>query len=649
MAVSRRFSPALVGAVVLLFTGLAAAPAGAAITWTGCVAARYQCGSISVPIDRTGGVPGGISLSVTRKVAPSNPSRTAIIALAGGPGQAAQPYARSFASLFAAGLADKDLLVFDQRGTGKSGPLSCKAFRGRGTTETLIGRCSDELGSRRGFYTSADSAQDIEALRIAGGYEQLILTGVSYGTKVALAYAAAYPAHTKAMILDSTVLPEGPDSLGRVTAQAVTRVLRDDLCGSRACRDATPNAVRDLRVLAARLAQRSMSAAVYDGSGRRYTARIGPSGLLDVFTAGDLNPAVRAQLPAAVRSALKGDRQPLLRLSANAIGLDNRNGLRPARLQADDESDFGDGTLYLATLCEENPTFPWTRGAALSQRTRELADAVAAAPAGSWGLFPSSVGLGAFAGTCLGWKVATGAPPAAGALPDVPTLILSGLADVRTPLEDAQQLATRLPQAQLVQVSQVGHSVLTSESGSCAKDAVSAFLRGAAASACKPVKPLFAPTDRAPRSLSDVRAARNLPVRAGRTLNVLPAVLADARRAIIGDIFATGSVPKSIGGLRGGSVRVHSETRWTLRRYELVPGVRVSGTYRANGTSTFTFSGGNAATGSVRVSRSGRATGRLGGARVNATARASAAALTPRDLPSWDDTLRTARLGAIAG
>ncbi len=644
------------GVAAALLAGLAAAPADASIAWSGCVAARYQCGSLQVPLDRSGAVPGSVKLSVTRKVAQANPSRTAIVALAGGPGQAAQPYVRSFATLLAAGLTDQDLLVFDQRGTGKSAPISCNAFKQRGSTEELIGRCANELGPRRAFYTSADTVQDIEALRVEGGYEQLILSGVSYGTKVALAYAAAHPERTKALVLDSTVLPEGPDSLGRPTALAVTRVLRDDLCARNACADATPNAVSDLRVLATRLAQRSMKAPVYDGGGRRYTASIGPSGLLDVFTAGDLNPAIRAQLPAAVRSALKGDRQPLLRLSANALGLDSgdpvgaaRRGSGAARLQADDdESEFGDGALYLATLCEENPTFPWTRMAPLSQRTRELATAVSTAPAGSWGLFPASVGLGSFAGTCVGWNVATAAPPASGALPDVPTLVLSGLADVRTPLEDAQQLVTRLPQAKLVQVGQTGHSVLTGEAGTCGQDALSAFLRGAAISACRAAKPFFAPTGRAPRSLADISKARNLPARAGRTLNVLPAALADARRAIVGEIFATGAVPKAVGGLRGGSVRVHSESRWTLRRYELVPGVRISGTYRQNGTSTFTFSGSKAASGVVRVTEGGRATGRLGGSRVNARPRAAGAAVSGETGLSWAGALRAARAAPAA-
>ncbi|MBJ7470085.1 MAG: alpha/beta fold hydrolase [Solirubrobacteraceae bacterium] len=646
---ARRLLPLLLSAVM---ASLAAMPAAARadIPWAGCLAANYQCGKLRVPLDRSGAVPGSVSISVTRKVARSNPTRTAIVAFAGGPGQAAQPFARSFATLLSAGLADKDLLVFDQRGTGKSDALSCGALKRRGSIDRLIGACSNELGPRRAFYTSADTVKDLEALRIEGGYDRLILYGVSYGTKVALAYAATHPTTVQSLILDSTVLPEGPDALRRGSAGAVTRVLGEDLCENGACDAATPNALTDLRLLAARVARTPMRASVYSGDGRRFTASLGVNGLLDLLTAGDLNPALRAEFPAAARSALKGDRQPLLRLSARAAGLDNGSGggdaRRPIALQSED-TEFGDGSLYLATLCEENPTFPWTRGASITQRQRELRAAVAAAPAGSFGLFPAAVGLGGFGETCMGWNVATPAPPVAGALPDVPVLLLAGSADLRTPLEDARALAPRLPQAQLVAVPDTGHSVLTSESGTCGKDAVGAFLRGAPVPACKTEANPFAPTGRIPQTLGDVSKARSLPSKPGRTLNVLPAALADIRRQIIGDLIAVGQAPEAVGGLRGGSVRVRSARRWQLRRYELVRGVQISGTYVENGTSTFTFSGSNAAAGTVRVSKSGRATGRLGGSRVNVTPRASAASVD-QALPTWEEALRLgqARAGA---
>ena len=43
------------------------------------------------------------------------------------------------------------------------------------------------------------------------GYEKLVLYGTSYGTKVALEYAERYPENVEALVLDSVVLPEGPE------------------------------------------------------------------------------------------------------------------------------------------------------------------------------------------------------------------------------------------------------------------------------------------------------------------------------------------------------------------------------------------------------------------------------------------------------
>lgn len=607
------------------------------------MATGYSCATLPVPLDRTGKVPGTVRLAATRKVSRDNPTRTAVVAFAGGPGQAARPFSRSFARLLAGGLSNADLLVFDQRGTGASSQLRCSALERSGALDTLVAQCANQLGPRRAFYRSSDSVEDLEALRIEGGYEKLTLYGVSYGTKVALAYAAAHPDRVQSLILDSVVLPEGPDALRRNTAVAVPRAVGEDLCAVGACRAATPDAVSDLRTLVARLQRARMSAAVFSGRGTRFGAQLGPSGLLDVFTAGDLNPAIRAQLPAAVRSALKGDRQPLLRLSAMSAGLDNGATITSPSLQAGDV-DEDDGSLYLATLCEENPTFPWTRGAPVAQRAQELDRAIKAAPPGSWGIFPSAVATGGFAGTCLAWNVATPAPAPPGALPNVPVLVLSGRADLRTPLEDARAIAARFPQATLVEVPKTGHSVLTSETGRCAELAVTAFLRFQPIAQCGSEPTPYNPTDRLPVTLADVPKARNLPSKAGRTLNAIPATITDARRQIIGEVLATGEVPTSLGGLRGGSVRILSETRWQLRSYELVRGVKVSGTYRANGSSTFAISGGNAATGVVRLSKSGRATGRLGGVRIAAKARASAASTALRpDTVSFGAALRQAR------
>src|SRR3954467_11715858 len=104
-------------AALTVLSGVAAAPAGAAIPWAACPTAGYQCAHVDVPLDRTGAVPGTVSLAVSRVAAASNPGSVAVVPPPGGPGQAALPLSETFAQVLAPAIQNRDLLIFDQRGT----------------------------------------------------------------------------------------------------------------------------------------------------------------------------------------------------------------------------------------------------------------------------------------------------------------------------------------------------------------------------------------------------------------------------------------------------------------------------------------------------------------------------------------------------
>jgi pimeloyl-ACP methyl ester carboxylesterase len=176
----------------------AGSPALSPLTASLCpsnVPAGFQCATVTVPLDRGGQVPGTVTLKLERKQAGLTASKDAVIALAGGPGQAALPLSEFVAKAIAPALGARDLLVFDQRGTGASDPLSCPVFEVLSTQPAgeIFQQCASELGPARAAFTTQESVQDIEALREAGGYEKLVLYGTSFGTKVALEYAERYP------------------------------------------------------------------------------------------------------------------------------------------------------------------------------------------------------------------------------------------------------------------------------------------------------------------------------------------------------------------------------------------------------------------------------------------------------------------------
>lgn len=617
-------SPRLLPFVLGAFAGVAAAaPAGAAaaLPWAPCAPSGFECARLDVPLDRSGATPGTVTLSAKRVAAAANPGRVAVVALAGGPGQAAIPIAPDFASILAPAIAARDLLVYDQRGTGASNPLTCGALESSAGTITAIARrCSQQLGPARAFFRTADSVGDIEALRVAGGYEKLVIYGVSYGTKVATAYASAHPDRVESLVLDSVVTPEGPDAFRRSSLAAVPRVV-DEICADDRCRGITASASRDIAALARRLRSRSLEGAVFSPTGRRFTARMSESGLFGILLAGDLNPTLRAELPGSVRAALAGDVKPLLRLSARSAGLENAAGYQSSRADSD--------ALFLDTTCEENQTFPWTRGAPTAQKDAEAERAAAALPAGSTGPFSVKTALEqGILPLCLGWQTASPPPAPDAPLPAVPVLAIAGRGDLRTPVEDAAAVAARVPGAQVLAVPNVGHSVLGADPTTCSKDAITAFFSGQPVAQCVATPPRFEPTPRPATRASRLDPYGRITGRVGRTVEALRLTVNDAQSQVLGEALALGRNPVGAGGLRAGYVRVTS-SGLSLRDYEYVPGVRVSGTLPRRGTASFRVSGAQASAGRVRVSESLRVSGRLGGRSVS-TRFGQAAARTAR-------------------
>jgi pimeloyl-ACP methyl ester carboxylesterase len=616
-------------AVVVAFPVLAPA-ARAAIAYAPCQPAGFQCGQLPVALDRTGAVPGTLTLSIKRVVASSNPTASAVVGLAGGPGQAALPAASEFASILGPAIASRDLLVFDQRGTGASDRLACDAFDKGAPGSSLAAAaaaCANQLGAARGFYRTADTVDDLEAIRVESGYQKLVLFGVSYGTKVALDYAAKYPANVEAIVLDSVVRPEGVDVLSVSTFKAMPRAL-GELCSGGACNGITTSVGHDLFNLVHKAGRKALRGSVNTPGGNRLKVSLDQDGLLAILRAGDLNPTLRSELPGALRSAIKDDRRPLLRMLLRAAGL---TGIPGTRLQGgSDESDSS--ALFAATRCEESP-FPWDRNAGPSQRVDQAIAAARAHPQTDFQPFNYKVALGSDTiEVCLGWPNASPPPAPPGPLPQVPTLIIGGGADLRTPVEDAQSVAARIPGAVLVSVPYVGHSVVTSDNSDCAKHALAAFFAAQPVQQCADAKPIVAPTPIAPTRLSRVPGR----TKALKTVAAVAASVRDIRIQFLGDELAAGqsaSPGSNVAGLRSGHATA-TTSAYKLRRVEYVPGVTVSGTVPiSGGTSTLSVGGTSAAHGTLTFHRNGSVTGRLDGRKISAHPPARAAQAVTRDLP----------------
>lgn len=601
-------TPTLAVAVALCALAVPA-PASASLAFAPCPDDGNQCATLTVPLDPSGALPGSIALHVERELG-TGAIRSTIVELAGGPGQAATPLLQDTFDELGLSDAGRQIVAFDQRGTGRSGLLRCPELERADqlNSTAAAAACAASLGPRRGLYTTAHSVADLEALRAALGVQRISLYAVSYGTKLALDYARAYPTHVDRLLLDSTLPPDGEDPLYRDSYAAMTRILAARC--ARACASFTSDPAAELHELVGRLAAAPLRGVVIDSSGHARAYSIGREQLLALLFGGDFDDALRMPFSADVHAALRGDPSPLLRLARAGVAEETAY-TPPAQLSS---------AVYAATLCEEL-SFPWSRSDPIADRPGQAAASIAALGDSPFYPFDAATALASDeVRLCLKWPNADPAPPPPAPSPDVPTLIISGGSDTRTPTEDARAVQAAIPGAALVVVPNSGHSVLGENPGiECPRRAVRELFASPPVLVSRrcpasevPLPPAAAPP---PESLAQVRSAPGSSGLAGRTAAAVVLTLADAGEALALAGGSDGEPAGAAGGLRAG--RVVIGTRGVvLQRYSFIPGVVVDGALeRADGPGVLVVSGRAAARG-VLVVRDGLAVGRLGGMAV---------------------------------
>src|SRR5215469_690528 len=185
-----------------------------------------QLGRLLVPENRKNPASQLIELAFIRiKSRAPHPGPPLLILLGGrGVTERKRAHFGSFAPWFEELLSISDVILLDQRGTGLSNPrLDClqrwnlpldqpgdrdtflRVARERGSAAAAFWR---DYGVDLSGYTTEESADDIEALRLALGLEEISLYGASYGSHLALATLRRHGAHIARAIV---ALVEGPD------------------------------------------------------------------------------------------------------------------------------------------------------------------------------------------------------------------------------------------------------------------------------------------------------------------------------------------------------------------------------------------------------------------------------------------------------
>ena len=435
---------------------------------------KVDCGVLFVPEDRSQPNSPLIQLAVAIiRSSNAHPAPDPVVYLQGGPGENALQFLPGFPDTFRGILANRDLIVFDQRGVGSSSPsLACpeeedqvlKDFAKRDLSREEWQQhslqadqaCYDRLvkeGRNLSAYTSAASAADVNDLRIALGYAKWNLYGGSYGTRLALTIMRDFPQGVRSVVLDS-VWPPQVDS----DAEAAGNVERAlNLIFERCAADAQCNAdYPDLKTVfydaVARFdAKPGTTSLVRPSNGKFALAYMDGDAMIGLVSSLLYSTDALPYLPKMIYELRDGrlDNMMLQNWRDHVFG-----------------GDYGSAGMQLSVECAEEANFPSahatpTANAAVSSR---IQDAYGRDPFGECSAL---------------WKV----KPAAAfdnqpVVSDIPTLILTGDNDPATPPAWGKLAAQTLSKSYYFEFTWAAHGVIygSGPAASCSQGMMNAFV-----------------------------------------------------------------------------------------------------------------------------------------------------------------------------
>lgn len=425
-----------------------------------------ECGYLVVPEDRSQPDGKTIKLAVARfKSDSSNPQPDPIVYLEGGPGGSPlRSFIPQFNVLFGPLLEERDLILFDQRGTGYSQPaLDCPEYKqvtldlldddipteeAEELSNQALLACRERLaneGVNLSAYNSAENAADLNDLRNALGIEQWNLYGISYGTRLALTEIRDFPEGLRSVVIDSVYPPQV--SLFASTAANGARafdVLFESCASDAACNAAFPDLQNVFFDLVERFNREPATFTTRLHSGETYDVVMNGDGLMGLTFQTLYATSLLPYLPRMIYQMRDG------------------NTALPAALEGEFLSQLDDISygMYYSVQCDEE--VPFTTPEELAEATGPYPDY---APLASEDVFP----------LCQNWGVGEPDPvenePVRG---DVATLILAGEFDPITPPSWGQLAAETLSNSFFFELPNAGHgSSLTVD---CPRSLLLAFL-----------------------------------------------------------------------------------------------------------------------------------------------------------------------------
>jgi pimeloyl-ACP methyl ester carboxylesterase len=360
-----------------------------------------------------------------------------LVFLAGGPGQGAAKLSKVVREIFRRVENDRDIVLVDQRGTGKSNPLDCDndddSLQALSETpEQSLARvkaCMAKYDADLTQYTTTIAMDDLDDVRAFLGYNKINVYGGSYGTRAALVYMRQHGDRIRTAILDAVAptFMRLPLFFPRDTQRAFDLLVKD--CEADAgCHQAYPDLGNRTRALMARLEKDPPTAHVtHPRTGESADLKIEARLLANIIVATLYSPLASALVPAVIVAAEKGDYQSMLALGALGGG---------------EEPNMSIG-MQLSVICAEDaPRYT-------------PADLQKEADATMFGKYLMSIQQDACAFWPRGKVEASFYEPVKSA---IPTLVMSGELDPVTPPTWGEQTAATLTNARHVVIPGTGHT-----------------------------------------------------------------------------------------------------------------------------------------------------------------------------------------------
>lgn len=550
------------------------------------------------PLDPTGKVAGTIDIYFEfYPHTGEGPATGTLVATEGGPGYPATESREEYLDFFQPLRGERDVLLMDNRGTGRSGAVDCEPLQSApALTEYDIGRCGEILGDRAPLYSATLAADDLAAILAALGAGKIDLYGDSYGTFFEQIFAVRHPDRLRSVILDGAYPLDGPDYAWYPNYAPAMRAKFDLACRRSPDCSRLPGTSLE-RISAALTALRRnphpATAADSDGRSRQFTADATHFAMV-LFGSAPAYASVR-ETDAAARAFVAGDTAPLLRLMAETqVGVDSRDESQsPAR--------FSEG-LAAAVMCEDAPQiFDMSLGPGERAASRDALVAARKRDApGSYAPFTIDEYRGmpldySFIDQCARWPAIDPqrrdamAKLRAARYPDVPALIISGDLDNMTPVADGTLVAKRFARGRQIIVPNGFHvNALAHSRSACPAGIARHFIETLDVGGTQ--------------CLREIPEVRLVPAFAQRVAEVEPATASSGNRAgrtqlqavsaavlTVGDAIArlaSNTSGRSV-GLRGGSFEIGAgpPAKLTLHALSWAADLKVSGTVSVAGRS----------------------------------------------------------------